>query len=301
MKRINKTIASVAFGAMAFGAAGAAYAGSTPQPGEFAGVAVGAPLPEGVYFLDVGSVGGYRGLNDSESSLAVNIPALVWSTPWTLFGARVEGLVAAPEVAFGVPSSAAFALGHLAGRDYTAMYNPAVAAGLAWDVGGGLGIGLFAGTYFPDSALSQFGHDEYVPFERFAISYAVNGWSLNATGIFQQPQTDQTFHIKYQPDNFEYDLSATKRFGKWEFGVVAFGSQDLEITPANAATGKQAQFAVGPLVGYHFPGITTQLMFTKDVWSEGFYNVDGTKSYESRLWTRVIIPLWSPPAPELLK
>ena len=58
-----KTKIAITLGAMALSvASGAAYAGSITQPGETAGIALGAPLPEGVYFENTGSWGTARGL-----------------------------------------------------------------------------------------------------------------------------------------------------------------------------------------------------------------------------------------------
>src|SRR5271154_3922012 len=47
------------------------------------------------------------------------------------------------------------------------------------------------------------------------------------------------------PDFINIELTATKKFGKWEFGPVAFGSTDL--TNPIAGYQKQSQFAAGGL------------------------------------------------------
>src|SRR5208282_398599 len=96
MRITSTTIASIVFGAAL--CASTAYAGSVTQPGETVGIALGAPLPEGVYFVDTGSVGGYRGVDDDKGGLAVNIPVLAWSTPWSFLGGRIEAYAALPEI-----------------------------------------------------------------------------------------------------------------------------------------------------------------------------------------------------------
>ncbi|MGO9486192.1 MAG: hypothetical protein ACLPX9_16680 [Rhodomicrobium sp.] len=68
-----------------------AVAASVTQPGTAVGLALGAPLPEGVYIVDTSSDGGFRGVDDKRSHLFVTIPVIVWSTPWTVFGGRVWG------------------------------------------------------------------------------------------------------------------------------------------------------------------------------------------------------------------
>ena len=60
-----KTKIAITLGAMALSAmSGAAYASSITQPGEQAGLALGAPLPEGVYFESTDSYGTARTLGD---------------------------------------------------------------------------------------------------------------------------------------------------------------------------------------------------------------------------------------------
>ena len=184
MKSIKATIASALIGTMAFGAAGAANAGSVTQPGEWSGVALGAALPEGVYAIDTSSIGGFRGVNDSNSSEAVTIPALVWATPYSIADAHISLFASTPAVSAGIDTGALpAAFG--GGRDYTAMYNPAAAVGFAWNLGGGWGFAEYAGTYAPaDAELNFLGHDIWVPFDRVALSYTANGWNLTATAIY---------------------------------------------------------------------------------------------------------------------
>ena len=47
----------------------------------------------------------------------------------------------------------------------------------------------------------------------------------------------------FYPDFLNLDLTATKKFGKWELGPVAFGSTDLPTR--NPTYLRQGQFAVG--------------------------------------------------------
>ncbi|MGO9543400.1 MAG: transporter [Rhodomicrobium sp.] len=282
---LKTTITSIAFGA-ALCASGAAFAGSVTQPGETVGIALGAPLPEGVYFVDTGSVGGYRGVDDSKATEAVNIPVIAWSTPWTFLGGRIEAYAAVPELA----------LGPLAGRDYMAMYNPFATVGLAWNLGNGWGFSNFLGGYAPaaDGGLlgSVFNHWTFN--ERAALSYTGDHWNLTAHVIYGITGDNLDTGLKANPDYVNYDLTAAKTFGKWTLGAVAFGSADTScVGPC------QSQFAIGGLIGYDFPGISVQMYGTKDVYSENYFNMDGSKSYETRLWTRVIIPLWNPAAESL--
>ena len=316
MKAIKTTIAALALGTMAF-ATGAANAGSIEPPGWTVGIALGAPLPEGLYFINNASAGGWRGVDDTKSSLGIDIPLLAWSTGWTLpGGGRIEGLFAAPLISGGIPQLPPTFPGW-AGRDYTEFYNPVGFIGAAWDLGGGFGFSAFIGGWAAaDNQLRQFGFDTWVLSERVNLAYAANGWKLAANVAFGQPGNTQVSTLlgpsgQILPDYVNYDLTATKTIGKWEVGLVGFGSSDLSKKAWNGLAaaafkdspfGEQSQFALGGLVGYSFTGATVQLYATTDVASSNYYNLsDGSKSYETRVWTRAIVPLWNPPILEPLK
>jgi hypothetical protein len=302
MKKLGTTVAAVALSTVAF--VGGAFAGSQEPPGWTAGIALGAPLPEGAYFINNTSIGGWRGIDDDKSSLVINVPLIAWSTPWKVLGGRVEVLAALPEISGGVPGD----------RDYTELYNPAGYVGVAWDLGGGFNFSAFIGGWAPvDNDLAKFGYDSWVLSERANLSYVANGWKLSANLSFGQPghsNSTTAFNAagykgdQILPSYFNYDLTATKTIGKWELGLVGFGSTDTGTGAWNGylhGVSDQSQFALGGLVGYSFPGITLQTYATRDVATSNYYNVDGSKSYETRIWTRAIIPLWNPPALESLK
>ena len=125
-----------ASGVLTVSTAASALAGSVTQPGETVGVAAGAPLPPGFYFLDT-SDWGVRDTSPNHTAVGVTIPVLAWSTPWTIFGARLQFLVATPALEVGVEHS-----------DYVhGWYNPLLAGQLAWDLGGGFGFSYMLGAY----------------------------------------------------------------------------------------------------------------------------------------------------------
>jgi hypothetical protein len=295
MKTIKTTITTVAFGA--FMCAGASAASLEP-PGWTAGLALGGALPQGAYLIDTVSIGGWRGIDDEKSSLVINVPVLAWSTPWTIAGGRVEVLAAVPTIAGGVPTLPGASW---SGRDYTELYNPAAFVGVAWDLGGGWGFSAFIGGWAPvDNDLKKFGFDSWALSERVNISYVNNGWKFAANLSFGQPgKTDASalsvVNQQVLPDWFNYDLTATKTIGKWEVGLVGFGSSDMNKGIWNGFGEEQSQFALGGLIGYSYPGITLQTYITTDVTTSKYYNLqDGSKSHETRFWSRAIIPVWNP-------
>jgi hypothetical protein len=318
MKSSSKTfgVGAAVFGAMTLCAAsGAAVAGSITQPGELVGLSLATPLPEGVYFVDTGSIGNDRG--QYNSLLGVNIPVIAWSTPWTFLGGRVYGYAAVPSVSLG-----AHDLGGVPGTSLyvSALYNPALLVGEAWDLGNGFSFGTTVGGYAPVSnALNQ---DFFTFNVRPSVAWAGDGWALSANVVLGITGTNHTaqgpFGIgglnngwKTSPNYVNYDLAALKTFDKWTLGVVGFGSADISgVTspwPLYPAYSKQNQFAVGGFVGYNFGPVTLQTYLTHDVISHNYGQfVDnlftGTtyfeKVYDTRFWMRVVVPLWNPaPAP----
>lgn len=282
----SKLAAVAAAGVLSLFTTAPGFAGSVTQPGELVGIATGAPLPQGLYFVNTADWG-CRNTDPRDTCVGVNIPVLAWSTPWTIIGGRLQFLAAWPSIEAGVVDT-----------DYHAsMYNPVALAQLAWDLGGGWGFSYAIGTYFDyhgslawsDTSLNQ----------RFAVSYTANGWNLTANlvwgthfdNVTDRPQISPCpgpAGFGCNPDFLNLDLTATKKFGKWEFGPVAFGSWDVS-RPVDLYE-RQRQFAVGGLIGYDFGPLILQSYVTTDVSEDNYGGRD------TRVWSRVIIPLTTAPA-----
>lgn len=246
-----------------------AAAGSVTQPGETIGLAVGAPLPEGVYFVDTFDWGVRRGENGNpDVTLGVNIPVVAWATPAKLLGARVQLLAALPELEVGVE-----------GTDHkSGLYNPFLAGQLAWDLGNGLGVSYLLGVYLPVG--NKLGFDSTSINQRVGISYTADDWNLTANTIYGIHTRSVSRTVN--PDFLNIDVTATKTFGKWTVGPVGFASWDLD--KPRASYRKQEQVALGALVGYNFDKIILQGYLTRTV-HEKNYGGDDTRG-----WGRVIIP-----------
>src|SRR5262245_855317 len=219
MSRKLTTLAAA--GLLLLGAAAPALAGSVTQPGETVGIATGAPLPPGFYYIDT-TDWGCRDTKPKTTCSFVTIPVVAWSTPWTFAGARLEFLVAQPALFSGVDHTTSF----------WGMYNPLVAGLLAFDLGNGFGFRYLLGAYFDvhsDAAWSSTSINQ-----RFALSYTNDGWNLTANVIYgvhldsvtDRPQLSPCpapFALRgCNPDFVNLDLTATKKVGKWEFGPVAY-------------------------------------------------------------------------------
>ena len=250
-----------------------AHAGSVTQPGETIGLAAGAPLPEGVYFVNTADWG-CRNTSPDSTCVGVDIPVLAWATPLHIFGGRLQLLTAVPVVDVGAN-----------GSDYTAgFYNPFFAAQLAWDLGNGFGFSYMAGFYLGVNTGVAFDSTSFN--QRFALSYTADGWNLTANAIWGIQFDGDTSTVN--PDFLNVDLTATKKIGKFEIGPVAYYSTDLN-TPVPFYQ-KQSQFAVGGLIGYDFGPVILQAYLTTDVYEENY------GGYDTRGWARIIVPLWNPPA-----
>ena len=151
--------------------ASVALAGSVTQPGETVGAQAGAPPPPGLYFINTFDWGHRTGV---DVDVAVTIPVLAWSTPWTIFGGRLIFLAATPAVAVHPP-------GPLATNDLD-IYNPLFAGQLAWDLGNGFNFSYLLGAYF--DIHSQFAWSSTSLNQRFAFTYNRDGWNLTANLIW---------------------------------------------------------------------------------------------------------------------
>ena len=262
-----------------------ALAGSVTQPGETVGIAAGAPLPPGFYFVNTGDWG-CRNTSPNDTCVGVDIPVVAWSTPWQLLGARLQFLVATPVVEVGVQNS----------NYHSGVYNPLVSGQLAWDLGNGWGFSYLLGAYFGVNSPVAF--DSTSLNQRFALSYTGNGWNLTANAIWGiqfdsvtncNPAFNPAFSVgpcSINPNFLNVDLTATKKFGKWEIGPVGYYSTDLNSPLVGYQ--KQSQFAVGGLVGYDFGPVILQAYLTTDVYEKNY------GGHDTRFWARVIVPLGNP-------
>jgi hypothetical protein len=181
------------------------------------------------------------------------------------------------------------------------MYNPIILGNVAWDLGNGFGFRYGLGNYFnynaplawPTNSLRQ----------DFSLSYTANDWDLTATLIYgigltqfspgrvtlngcANPMTGQLGNCNN--DYVNLDLTATKKFGKWEIGPVAFGSWDVSSPVVGYQ--KQSEFAVGGLVGYNFGPVILQTFLTRTVTQTNY------GGFDTRGWFRITVPLWNPGA-----
>ena len=293
------------------------------EPGEDVGLATGSPLPEGVFAVD-DELYGKRDGNPGHTGL--NIPELIWATPFTFYNTRLEFATAIPffhsdgyKFGGGAPGSGGITPTVLT-DDRTRVYNTAYGILLAHDFGGNFGGSLW-GLIHPPS-------ETFIPHTwadlRAALSYTGNGFDLSAqfgyTGTFGSknslnpngatPPIGGT-KVAGISDAVNVDFTATKKFGKLEFGFVGFAHTDIEDGDDNAnatlsgltqrnfgAVGftRAGAVAVGGLVGYDFGKFVLQGVVTREVATRGAPQVFNGVGKETRGLLRITVPLYVAPA-----
>ena len=153
---------------------------------------------------------------------------------------------------------------------------------------------------------------------RFGVagSYTGDGYNLTANltaNIYDSPSSfgggrdpnragfSQVYSLS---DSLNLDLTATKKFGKFEIGAIAYGTVNFDTGAKaggiiNAALNDRGRFLMGGLVGYDFGFATAQVYVARTV---------ATTSFDStEISGRLIVPLYSPtpvaaaPAPIIRK
>ena len=262
-----------------------ALAGSATQPGDTMGSASGAPIPPGFYFANQMNVG--RADTSPHTDVFTEIPLFAWSTPWRILGGGLA-FATAPTTVVHVDIDGV--------HEETGLFNPFVGSTLTWDLGHGWGFTYLLGAYIDiDSSVA---YSSSSLNQRFGLSYTANEWNLTANVIwginFDEKTTDpQGFPCPTAPafgcnPNFlNVDLTATKKFGKWELGPIGFYATDIS-TPISGYQ-RQSKAAIGGLVGYWFGPVILQMYATTEVYEENYGGKD------TRLWMRLVVPLGSPP------
>lgn len=279
MRVTKSVIRAAAACALIADATASAMAASTAFPGETAGGAQGAPVPPGFYFIDETNWGQRDTTGGGKTAIGVSAGILMWSTPWTLAGARLEIFAALPlvEVGHSGPPGSAY---------FNGLMDPALAAALAWNLGNGFN---FSYTLFGDLPVTDPVSDPAGAIEhRFALTYLRDGWNLTGNFIYGMHTVNET--LTGHPDFFNVDMTAAKALGKWEVGAIGYYSTDLqsEALAPGAPLLKQSQFALGALVGYDWGQFRTQVYVSHDVYQQNY------QGYDTRVWGRFILPLGDP-------
>ena len=294
-------------------------------PGVTMGLGYGAAPPPGVYFdntiLYIPKFVGNDQNNGTTLKIWAEIPSLSWSTGWNFLGAKVVMAVVQPvydsvtypSTASGPPFAGAIV--------YPVMHNTVLnPLTLSWNIGTGWFLSTGFVFYAPDgSRYDNSPNPDYWTYEfNGAISYLADGWNLTAhfvydwntaseghTGAFAKTQF-APLGIGYRSgDQAFLDVTATKRFGKWEIGPVAYLKWQTtsdhpggDVSCATMATltasllgcGQATQYAVGGLIGYDWGPVALKVMATDSVYTRDYFQ-------GWNIWAKLLFPLWVAVAP----
>lgn len=303
------------------------------EAGETLGVAFAAPLPEGLFAVDLQSYGrrdvdanhdyqtivgpvpggGGNATAGPAPNVAINIPDIVWSTPFSFYNTRLEILYSAPVVT--TDSRNALIPSQLTNR--TDVFNQSFGPILAHNFGNGFNAAVSAWVR-PPAAFSGFVNHTYADL-RGSVSYVANGW--NATAVFGYTGTFGGHEGGLAPqgstalsplvgtsDAVDVDFTLSKHFGKFELGFVGYYFTDINVRGDNSTVLlngsvvglKERALAVGGLVGYDFGRFTLQAYAVRDVYSKNqeiIPFVGGFSNPETRGFLRLVLPLYVAPAP----
>jgi len=229
-----KILASLGAAAMALTMSATVSQAGYMQPGETMGISLLSPLPEGVYAGDLENYGRSPNLSPgSNVGLGVNIPVLIWSTPYSFYNTRLEVLAAVP-------------FAHLdgAGLDRVGFLGAAVGPLLAHDFGNGLtgGLGAIFHTEDMSSNIQDLsGRTRPAADFRESLQYVIpgsgpfGGITLIENAAFTSclcsnygplSVTPDDAVVTVQNDMFAGDFSVLKTFQKFSFGFVGYGNID---------------------------------------------------------------------------
>lgn len=267
----------------------AARAQVIAEPCETCGVALGEALPEGITFLDTEA---YGQRDHQVNRLGVNIPTLLWSTPFTFYNTRLEVLAIVP-VSDHIDGPAINRV------DY---YASSLIVGGAHDFGNGFHAGVFVGPRSGDNFLNL--NRQSAADIRGSLVYKKDGFTAIATFVYSgnfgglNRPADGLGTIHYN-DNAFIDYTFTKTFGKFEIGIVGSAVEDI----TGPVPIKPGSISVGGLVGYNFGTFQVQGYVTREVairaggWGLGpTYTYGGNNGgEETRGYFRVEIPLYKAP------
>lgn len=249
--------------------ASGAQAGSVNEPGYTLGFPVYADLPVGLYLANIPEVGVRKTYPDTRFSAYT--PFFFFQTPWKVAGARIAVV--------GSPIYADIKI--KGGPHLNGFYNTYGGVQATWQLGGGWGAGFRLGDFIKQT------NEVSVPFNtfdtRFGVTYLKNGTHFTANFNYGMPTGGGR---ELAPKYMNLDLTYSQHHGKFEYGVLGFGSKDL--TTPFATYQRQRQAAAGVLLGYDFPKFSVQIRATSDVYQHNY----GGK--EQRLWSTITIPLWMP-------
>ena len=285
MANARTCVAVVAAGLAAtavFRPAWAIEPGEIPQTksGLFIGSSADVPGP-GIYMFDkaftyqatvvgMGAPHNNGFPNQTHVGVAAAIVGFLINPGWSIFGGTYTAVVAQPAVMQQITPPVNLADGGL----HNTFFIPGQ---ISWNLGNGfyaqVGLGMYApdGTISGPKGINNVGAPYWTFQPQVALSYAKDGWNLTAN-MYTEFNTKNTVSGYTSGDIFHTDFTATKKFGRWSIGPVAYLTDQVSSDTSSAAYkfvngGRFSDFAVGALVAYDFGPATVSLVGTDEVYA----------------------------------
>lgn len=244
-----------------------ALAGSQTEPGITTGTPVAVPIPVGVYGVTIANYGQRKNNSLGNESLGVAVPLyLIYSTPYTIFGGRVQLQALAPFIFHD--------------EDHVRKYvnhNEYVGWWLGWNLGEDFYLSIGEGINVPKN---QYKSKNYTGFQQnAALTYWPNSqWqtTLNVAYGTGKKGSQDLGAGSSGPSWLNLDFTLLKNSGNYQAGLIAFTSNDL-VAPYSTYK-KQSQTALGALIGYTYGTSTYQLKVSRDISQQNY------RGYDTRIW-----------------
>lgn len=293
------------------------YPGWAQKPGVTLGGGSAGTPPPGLYMFDqfftyqsnvVGP--GAPNVGGSPTTVKVGVAAagFLYVPGWEFLGAQYNAVLVQPGITAAISSPVNVSM--------SGLHNTyIVPAELSWKLGdSGFFIKAGLGIYTPDGSisgpngLSSVGNPWWTFQPEFVVSYLKDGWNLTAN-LFMELNTKNTVTQYQSGDIFHAEFTATKAFGNWTLGPIAYYAGQVTDDKSSAFYGNAINvnrydiWAVGGLVGYNFGPVQLNVWALDEVSSKasGGSPVGGidsaviTKGWS--VFAQLSYRLWAPDAP----
>lgn len=321
MRRVGTIVAGTAMTAALCAPAGAfefGYPGWAQKPGlTLGGATAGAP-PPGIYMFQQflayqSNIVGPGALNPNGSPTSVHVASsasgFVFAPGWNFLGATYNAVVVVPFIMADVGSPV--------NVNPVGMHNTyIVPVELSWKLGdsgffvkAGLGMYVPNGTTSGVNGLASVGNPWWTFQPELLVSYLKDGWNLTAN-LFYEINTKNSITQYRSGDILHAEFTATKRFGNWTVGPVAYYAGQVTNDTSSAFygnvinTNKYDLWSAGLLVGYDFGPVSLNVWGMNEFSARasggtaappGFDSASITKGYSA--FAQLNFRLWAPDAP----
>lgn len=232
---------------------------------------------------------------------------LLYVPGWTLFGGTYDFAAAVPFVtaSAGAPINS----------NPSGVHNAFFANEVSWRLGdsgffvkAGLGVYAPTGTLQGASGLDNIGNPWWTIQPNLVVSYLKDGWNFTAN-VFEEINTANSRTGYRSGDVLHAEFTATKTFGKWTLGPVAYYVGQVTNDRSSSFYGGAINvdrfniWAVGGMVGYDFGPVTLNVWGTQEVAATASGGTAGTAGDSAAItrgfsvFAQLSYRIWAPDAP----